>query len=306
MKIVKTFVSLMIICAMAFSLAACGGAPSEPSLESSSESGSSSSSESSSELGSSSSSEDEPIIEDEQLSEEEYMQKMEDVAAAMVELQSSAENTTDEEAAKQLLEDLKVQFNDLAQLNAPDAYKDAQEKIKSGSEAMIKYIDLALRAADGEEISADEQSEMMEYITTAMTDLQAGMTEIDGDSPSEPLSEDMSSDEEAYIKRIAEVGIAMTELQNSAASATDVEGAKQLLEDLRTQFSDLAYLDAPDKYKDAQEKIKSGSEAMVKYIDIALKAADGAELSADDQSKMMEYITTAMTDLQAGMAAIQG
>lgn len=306
MKIVKTFVSLMIICAMAFSLAACGGAPSEPSLESSSESGSSSSSESSSELGSSSSSEDEPIIEDEQLSEEEYMQKMEDVAAAMVELQSSAENTTDEEAAKQLLEDLKVQFNDLAQLNAPDAYKDAQEKIKSGSEAMIKYIDLALRAADGEEISADEQSEMMEYITTAMTDLQAGMTEIDGDSPSEPLSEDMSSDEEAYIKRIAEVGIAMTELQNSAASATDVEGAKQLLEDLRTQFSDLAYLDAPEKYKGAQEKIKSGSEAMVKYIDIALKAADGAELSADDQSKMMEYITTAMTDLQAGMAAIQG
>lgn len=111
--------------------------------------------------------------------------------------------------------------------------------------------------------------------------------------------------EEDYVKEIEKVGTAMVELQNNAASATDVEGAKKLLEDLKTQFNNMAQLNAPDKYKDAQAKIKSGSEAMVKYIDMALKAADGTMPSADDQQKMMEYITTAMTDLQAGIAAVQ-
>lgn len=140
MKMVKSVVSIVMVCVMALSMAACGGSSSGA------------------------------------MSEADYKKALENIGTAMTDIQNSSFDMTDPEQAKKTLTDMKKIFTDAAAISAPDKYKDAQAKVKSGSEAMARFIDVSLKALDGGQPSEDEQSAMITDLTSAINDLAEGFS----------------------------------------------------------------------------------------------------------------------------------
>lgn len=158
-NITKRILAALLAAALAFSLAACGG----------NNAGGSEGNDTASTA----------------LTEEEYQQAVEDLSTEMSEIQTNASTAmTDPEAAKGILEDMKASINDFASVTPPEAYADAHEKLKSGCESLIAFIDTV--AAMSEETDqtkiAEMSTQMGEQLQAAMTDMAEGASMLEGAS----------------------------------------------------------------------------------------------------------------------------
>lgn len=113
--------------------------------------------------------------------------------------------------------------------------------------------------------------------------------------------------EEEYLTETQELVTAMNDVVTKAGSIdpTDVEGAKQLIEDCKAPLVEFAALEAPEKYAEAHAKYKSGCEAMVEYLDMAVDAMDPEKAADLDMEKMVNLIQTAQTDLMEADSLMQ-
>lgn len=160
-NVTKRILAALLAAALAFSLAACGGGD-----NAGDNAGDSSSGEAASTA----------------LTEEEYQQAVETLSTEMSEIQSSASTAmTDPESAKAVLEDMKSSINDFASVTPPEAYADAHEKLKSGCESLIEFIDTV--AAMTEETDqtklAEMNTQMSEQLQAALTDMAEGASMLE-------------------------------------------------------------------------------------------------------------------------------
>ena len=114
------------------------------------------------------------------LTEEEYQTAVTELNDKLTSIQTdaSALDPNDPDAAKQLLEDMKAPFQDFINITPPASYADAQEKMKSGCQAMIDYLDTVnsmLEETDEGKLQ-EAANTMMEQLQTAVTDLTEGAT----------------------------------------------------------------------------------------------------------------------------------
>ena len=163
----KRLLAALLAAAMALSLAACGGG--NDAANSGGETG---------ENGEAAST---------ALTEEEYQQAVEDLSTEMSEIQSNASAVaTDPEAAKEALEAMKTSLNDFIAITPPEAYADAHEKLQSGCQSLIEFIDTV--AAMTEETDqtklADLTTKMSEQLESAMTDMAEGASLLQSASAS--------------------------------------------------------------------------------------------------------------------------
>lgn len=160
-NITKRILAALLAAALAFSLAACGGGENA---------GDSTGDDTASTA----------------LTEEEYQQAVEDLSTEMSQIQTSAsEAMTDPESAKAVLEEMKASINDFASVTPPESYADAHEKLKSGCQSLIEFIDTV--AAMTEET---DQTKLTEMSTQTGEQLQAAMTDMaEGASMLEAASE---------------------------------------------------------------------------------------------------------------------
>lgn len=113
--------------------------------------------------------------------------------------------------------------------------------------------------------------------------------------------------EEEYIAKTNELAESMNNVMTEAASldANDVEGAKKLIEGLKAPFVEFAAIQAPEKYADAQAKYKSGSEAMIKYLDMCVDMLDPEKAAEVDMEELTEVVTTIQNDFTEGANLMQ-
>ena len=114
------------------------------------------------------------------LTEEEYQTAVTELNDKLTSIQTdaSALDPNDPDAAKQLLEDMKAPFQDFINITPPASYADAHEKMKSGCQAMIDYLDTVnsmLEETDEGKLQ-EAANTMMEQLQTAVTDLTEGAT----------------------------------------------------------------------------------------------------------------------------------
>ncbi len=112
------------------------------------------------------------------VSKEDYEASFNQLATDLEAIQSDAANidTTDVEASKKLLEDLKKPFSDFMSIVPPTEYEEAHQKISSGCQAMIDYID-GCSALVGETDTTKIQeatATLTEHLQTAVADLMEG------------------------------------------------------------------------------------------------------------------------------------
>lgn len=166
-NITKRLLAALLAAAMALSLAACGGG--KDAANGGGETG---------ETGETASA---------ALTEEEYQKAVEDLSTEMSEIQESASTVgTDPEAAKEVLEAMKTSLNDFIAITPPEAYADAHEKLQSGCQSLIEFIDTV--AAMTEETDqtkiADLTTKMSEQLESAMTDMAEGASLLQSASAS--------------------------------------------------------------------------------------------------------------------------
>ena len=116
--------------------------------------------------------------------------------------------------------------------------------------------------------------------------------------------------EEEYQQEVENLSAELTTVQTDAANLdpTDVDGAKQLIEDLKQPFQDFAALNPPESYQEAHEKLSSGCQAMNDFLDTTaslLEETDPAKLQ-EGSTEMMNALQTAMTDISEGAALLDG
>ncbi len=160
----KRLLAALLAAAMALSLAACGGG--KDAANGGGETGETASAA---------------------LTEEEYQKAVEDLSTEMSEIQESASTVgTDPEAAKEVLEAMKTSLNDFIAITPPEAYADAHEKLQSGCQSLIEFIDTV--AAMTEETDqtkiADLTTKMSEQLESAMTDMAEGASLLQSASAS--------------------------------------------------------------------------------------------------------------------------
>ncbi len=124
------------------------------------------------------------------LTEEEYQTAVTELNDKLTSIQTdaSALDPNDPDAAKQLLEDMKAPFQDFINITPPASYADAHEKMKSGCQAMIDYLDTVnsmLEETDEGKLQ-EAANTMMEQLQTAVTDLTEGATMLSEAHSSSP------------------------------------------------------------------------------------------------------------------------
>lgn len=162
----KRLLAALLATAMALSLAACGGGKDAANGGESGESGEAASTA---------------------LTEEEYQQAVEDLSTEMSEIQSSASSVaTDPEAAKEALEAMKTSLNDFISITPPEAYADAHEKLQSGCQSLIDFIDTvsAMTEETDQTKLAELTTKMGEQLESAMTDMAEGASLLQSASAS--------------------------------------------------------------------------------------------------------------------------
>ena len=104
--------------------------------------------------------------------------------------------------------------------------------------------------------------------------------------------------EDEYVAKTQELSQAMADaVTNSAAvDPSDVEGAKKMIEELKTPFVEFAALTAPEKYADTQAKYKTGCEAMIEYLDMCVDMMDPEKAAELDMDKLTGLLTTIQND----------
>lgn len=163
----KRLLAALLAAAMAVSLAACGGG--NDAANSSSQTGETNEAASTA------------------LTEEEYQQAVVDLSTEMSEIQSSASTiATDPEAAKQVLETMKTSLNDFIAITPPEAYADAHEKLQSGCQSLIEFIDtvVAMTEETDQTKLADLTTKMSEQLQSAMTAMTEGASMLQSASAS--------------------------------------------------------------------------------------------------------------------------
>lgn len=112
------------------------------------------------------------------LTEEEYQQAVIDLGDKVTEASNAAASLdpNDPEAAKQVLADMKAPFVEFMAITPPEAYAAAHEKLQTGCQAMIDYIDLVTSLIDETDPSkiADAQPQMMELLQTVTDSFTEG------------------------------------------------------------------------------------------------------------------------------------
>ena len=116
--------------------------------------------------------------EGEALTEQEYQDAVTKLSEDFTTLQTEAANidTTDVDAAVELLESFKAPLEEFMAVVPPEVYSAAHEKLSSGSQAMIDYIDV-MSGMVGETDQAkleEATTQMLELVETAMADLTEG------------------------------------------------------------------------------------------------------------------------------------
>ena len=112
------------------------------------------------------------------LTEQEYQDAVTKLGEEMSQIQQDAANldSTDVDAAKELLESLKQPLQDFMNVTPPESYADAHKKMQSGCQAMIDYLDTAssmIGETDSNKLTEDA-TKMQEQMTTAINDLTEG------------------------------------------------------------------------------------------------------------------------------------
>ncbi len=105
--------------------------------------------------------------------------------------------------------------------------------------------------------------------------------------------------EAAYItetEKLVDAMNAVTE-KSAALDPNDLEGAKQLIEEVKAPLVEFAAVEAPERFAEAHAKYKSGCEAMVEYLDMTLEALDPEKAADLDMEKFLSLIQTAEADL---------
>lgn len=121
------------------------------------------------------------------LTEEEYQQAVIDLSTEMSEIQSSASAiSSDPEAAKQVLETMKTSLNNFMVITPPEAYADAHEKLQSGCQSLIEFIDtvVAMTEETDQTKLADLTTKMNEQLQSAMTAMTEGASMLQAASAS--------------------------------------------------------------------------------------------------------------------------
>ncbi len=112
------------------------------------------------------------------MSEEDYKAEFEKLGEDLTAIQEDSANLdlTDPDTAKKTLEDMKKPFADFINVTPPDSLKDAHEKISSGCQAMVDYIDTTLSLVGETDATKlqEASTKMGEQLQTAMTDLGEG------------------------------------------------------------------------------------------------------------------------------------
>ena len=118
--------------------------------------------------------------EGEALTEQEYQDAVTKLSEDFTTLQTEAADidTTDVDAAVELLESFKAPLEEFMAVVPPEIYSDAHAKLSSGSQAMIDYIDLLISmAGETDQAKLEEAStQILELVETAMTDLSEGVS----------------------------------------------------------------------------------------------------------------------------------
>ena len=116
------------------------------------------------------------------LTEEEYQQAVEDLGAEMTEIQNNASTAmTDPESAKEVLESMKAPLNDFIAITPPEAYAAGHEKMQSGCQSMIDFIDtvVAMTEETDQTKLTELVSHMDEHLRTAVNDMAEGASLLD-------------------------------------------------------------------------------------------------------------------------------
>ena len=116
------------------------------------------------------------------LTEEEYQQAVEDLGAEMTEIQNNASTAmTDPESAKEVLESMKAPLNVFIAITPPEAYAAGHEKMQSGCQSMIDFIDtvVAMTEETDQTKLTELVSQMDEQLRTAVNDMAEGASLLD-------------------------------------------------------------------------------------------------------------------------------
>lgn len=112
------------------------------------------------------------------LTEEEYMDAVTKMNEDMATIQTDAASldTTDVDAAVQLLEDMKAPLQEFMSVTPPEKYQAAHEKLSSGCQSMIDFIDTTISVAKETDPAKQQEAatKMMEQLQTATTDMTEG------------------------------------------------------------------------------------------------------------------------------------
>lgn len=108
-----------------------------------------------------------------------------------------------------------------------------------------------------------------------------------------------SAAEAEYIAETEKLVDAMNAVTEKSATLdpNDLEGAKQLIEEVKAPLVEFAAVEAPERFAEAHAKYKSGCEAMVEYLDMTLDALDPEKAADLDMEKFLSLIQTAEADL---------
>lgn len=113
-----------------------------------------------------------------------------------------------------------------------------------------------------------------------------------------PAEEDASGEEKAYIEKLNTLFPEIAEkLPLLAELSAGEESSGALLDDLRKPFTELAGLEAPEKYTDAQAKLAESAGAMLELTDSIV------EISAMDPESVTDEVRAEMMAKLAGLGA---
>ena len=153
--------------------------------------------------------------------------------------------------------------------------------------------------------AADTEAE-----TTAAADTTAAEEDTTAAESAAANGEALS--EEAYVQAcqnfasdlVSSLSDISTEL--SALDPTDVEGAKALIEDMKTPYAEFAAIQAPEKYAGVQEKYKSGCEKMIAYLDMSLQLMeDPAAVDVTEMTNLLQDMQQDFTDASTEFQSLQ-
>ncbi len=155
-KTSSRLVTLLLALAMMLTLAACGNGNNQDNNSSNG------------------SDDNQPVA----LTEEEYQQAVIDLGDKVTAVSNDAASLdpNDPEGAKKVLEDMKAPFVEFMAITPPESYAAAHEKLQTGCQAMIDYIDLAISMVDETDASKiqEAQTQMMDLLTTVSNSFTEG------------------------------------------------------------------------------------------------------------------------------------